>query len=192
MTNEQWKKIQDKYQRLIYTIAYRIGGDEVAHDFDDNVQELCITAMDAVKAFQKKTGKEFDEFFDTLDFHKYIKTCLWNKKNNVGNKIKKKYGIRNCVSLSANPDMFSTHTGAVYGSSSLEVKDATEDFAYDVDLDDHQREILKNVLGDFRLIKPDGKLNISKLSRITNTTKAQVRRSIKNMRHKLKDYNEAI
>ena len=82
----------------------------VATDFDDSQQELSITALDAVDAYARKTGLEFDEFFSTREFDKYIKTCLWNKKNNLGNKIKKKYHIRSYVSISENPDI-STGSG---------------------------------------------------------------------------------
>ena len=192
ITDEQWAKIHKKYKRLMYTVAHRIGGDKVAHDFDDSNQELALTSMDAVDAFSRKTGKDFDEFFGTVEFDKYIKNCLWNKKNNVGLKIKKKYGIRNCVSLSGNTDAFSTQEGPKYGSSSLEVY--PEDITYydDVDLDDDAKEIVECVLGDLRLIKPDGTLNISKIARITNKQKSEVRSTIDKMKFQLRDYHEEI
>lgn len=192
MTDQQWDKILKKYKRLMYTIAHRIGGDKIANDFDDSQQELALTAMDAIAAYTKKTGKKFDEYFGTIAFDKYIKTCLWNKKNNLGNKIKKKYGIRNCVSLSANPELFSTEEGDVYGSSSLEVQETVLSACEDVGLDSVEQEIVNCVLGDMRLIKPDGSFNISKLSRLTNKTKTEVRSAVDRMKHQLKDYNEDI
>jgi len=192
LTDEQWEKIHKKYKRLMYTVAHRIGGDKVAHDFDDSNQELALTAMDAVDAFSRKIGKDFDEFFGTVEFDKYIKTCLWNKKNNVGLKIKKKYEIRNCVSLSGNTEAFSTKQGAKYGSGSLEVE--PEDISYyeDVELDSDAKEIVECVLGDMRLIKPDGSLNISKIARITNKQKSEVRGTLDKMKFQLKDYHETI
>ena len=192
MTDQQWDKILKKYKRLMYTIAHKIGGDKIANDFDDSQQELALTAMDAIAAYTKKTGKKFDEYFGTIAFDKYIKTCLWNKKNNLGNKIKKKYGIRNCVSLSANPELFSTEQGDVYGSSSLEVQETVLSACEDVGLDSVEQEIVNCVLGDMRLIKPDGSFNISKLSRLTNKTKTEVRSAVDRMKHQLKDYNEDI
>ena len=176
----------------MYTISHRIGGDKVAHDFDDSNQELALTAMDAVDAFSRKTGKDFDTFFSTVEFDKYIKTCLWNKKNNVGSKIKKKYEIRNCVSLSGNTDAFSTKGGAVYGSQSLEVEPDDLSYYEDVDLDSDSRAIVECVLGDMRLIKPDGSLNISKIARITNKQKSEVRCTLDKMKFQLKDYHETI
>ena len=189
ITDEQWAKIHKKYRRLMYAVAHRIGGDKVAHDFDDSNQELAITAMDAVGAYSRKTGKEFDEFFDTVPFDKYIKTCLWNKKNNVGNKIKKKYDVRRCVSLSANPEMFSTGTGATYGSSTLEEEPVSLSAFDDAELDITSQQIADAVIGDLRIIKPDGSLNISKLSRITKKPKNEVRSAIERMKHDLQDYN---
>ena len=192
LTDDQWAKIHKKYKRLMYAVAHRIGGDKVAHDFDDSNQELALTAMDAVDAFSRKTGKDFDTFFNTIEFDKYIKTCLWNKKNNVGLKIKKKYEIRNCVSLSGNTDAFSTQEGSVYGSGSLEVEPEDVSYYEDVELDNDSREIVECVLGDMRLIKPDGNLNISKIARITQKQKAEVRTTIEKMKFQLKDYNETV
>ena len=191
ITNEQWDKIHKKYKRLMYAVAHRIGGDKVANDFDDSNQELALTAMDAVKAYIKKTGKEFDEFWGTIEFDKYIKTCLWNKKNNLGNKIKKKYGIRQCVSLSANPELFGGGEGGSCDSSMEEIPQSVSAFD-DAPLDNLAKEIADHVLGDMRIIKPDGSLNISKLSRLTTKPKNEVRLAIERMKHELRDYNETV
>lgn len=189
LTDEQWEKIHKKYARLMYAVAYRIGGDKVAQDFDDSNQELALTTMDAVSAYSKKTGKKFDEFWGTVAFDKYIKTCLWNKKNNLGNKIKKKYGIRNCVSLSANPELFGGGEGNTADSSMEDIPHSVSAFD-DAPLNNIAQEIANHVLGDMRIIKPDGTLNISKLSRLTNKTKSEVRLAIDHMKYELRDYNE--
>ena len=189
ITNEQWFKIHKKYKRLMYAVAHRIGGDKVAHDLDDSNQELAITAMDACDAFSRKTGEDFDTYFGTIPFDKYIKTCLWNKKNNVGGKIKKKYEIRRYVSLSSNPEQFSTETGSTFGSASLEQQPTSVSAFDDADLDTTAQAIADAVIDDMRIIKPDGSLNISKLSRITNKPKNEVRTAIAKMQFDLRDYN---
>jgi len=191
ITDSQWKLIHDKYKRLMYAVAHRIGGDKVAHDFDDSNQELALTAMDAVSAYKKKTGKKFDEFWGTIAFDKYIKTCLWNKKNNLGNKIKKKYEIRRCVSLSSNPELFGVGEGGNCDGSMEQESHSVSAFD-DAPLDDISKEIATYVLGDMRIIKPDGTLNISKLSRLTNKPKNEVRLAIARMKHELRDYNETV
>ena len=189
LTNDQWFKIHKKYKRLMYAVSHRIGGDKVAHDFDDSNQELAITAMDACDAFSRKTGEDFDTYFGTIPFDKYIKTCLWNKKNNVGGKIKKKYEIRRCVSLSSNPEQFSTETGSTFGSASLEQQPTSISAFDDANLDTTSQAIADAVISDMRIIKPDGTLNISKLSRITNKPKNEVRNAIEKMKYDLRDYN---
>ena len=190
LTDTQWNKLHKKYKRLMYAVSHRIGGDKVATDFDDSQQELSITALDAVDAYARKTGLEFDEFFSTREFDKYIKTCLWNKKNNLGNKIKKKYHIRSYVSTSENPDIFSTGSGTTYASSSLEVDAPTVSAFDDAPLDPLARQIAEAVEQDMRIIKPDGSLNISKLSRQLNTTKQEVRNAISRLKTQLEDYND--
>lgn len=193
ISDTQWEKIHKKYRRLMYAVAYKIGGDRVAHDFDDSNQELAITAMEAIDAYSRKTGKTFDDFFGTIPFDKYIKTCLWNKKNNLGNRIKKRYGVRNCVSLSANPEAFTTKVGTTYGSSSLEMPEVTISALDDVELNSLQQDIADLVIGDIRLIKPDGNINISKVSSLTNKPKTKVRLAIQRMKQQLKDYeNETV
>ena len=190
LTDTQWDKLHKKYKRLMYAVSHRIGGDKVGTDFDDSQQELSITALDAVDAYARKTGLEFDEFFDTREFDKYIKTCLWNKKNNLGNKIKKKYHIRSYVSISENPDIFSTGSGTTYASSSLEVDAPTVSAFDDAPLDPLARQVAEAVEQDMRIIKPDGSLNISKLSRQLNTTKQEVRNAISRLKTQLEDYND--
>ena len=192
LTDDQWNKLHKKYKRLMYAVSHRIGGDKVATDFDDSQQELSITALDAVDAYARKTGLEFDEFFPTREFDKYIKTCLWNKKNNLGNKIKKKYHIRSYVSISENPDIFSTGSGSTYASSSLEVDAPTVSAFDDAPLDPLARQVAEAVEQDMRIIKPDGSLNISKLSRQLNTTKQEVRNAISRLKTQLEDYNEGL
>lgn len=189
LTSDQWDKVQSKYQRLMYAVSHRIGGDKVTHDFDDTQQELAITVMDAVAAYGKKTEKSFDEFFGTKEFDKYIKTCLWNRKNNLGCKIKKKYEIRKCVSLSENPDTFGSFD-TTSTDSSLEEPEPTISAFNDVELDDVARSVSNIVMGDLRLIKPNGSINVCKVAQLLNVPKSEVYKAIEQLKFKLKDYND--
>tara|TARA_R100000008_G_scaffold40816_1_gene23440 strand:+ start:507 stop:1088 length:582 start_codon:yes stop_codon:yes gene_type:complete len=192
LDDEQWAKILKKYKRLMYAVCHRIGGDKIANDFDDSQQELSITAIDAVDAYSRKTGLKFDEFFETQDFDKYIKTCLWNRKNNLGNRIKKRYHIRSCVSISENPELFSTETGPTYASSSMEVDAPSVSAFDDASMGDLERRITDAVMDDMRIIKPDGSLNVSKLARNLNTTKQEIRNALSRLQNTLQDYNENL
>jgi len=183
LKESEWNKVLKQYKKLMYMICHRIGGDRVANDFDDSFQELSTACMEAITTFHKKTGKEFDEFFGTTEFDKYIKTCLWNKKNNLGLKIKKKYGIRNCISLSGTPDSLENFSELAQTPLDLSASD-------DVQLEAECKTIVEMVLADRKLIKPDGKINISKLSNELGKTKTQVRFIIEKLQHHLRDYAE--
>ena len=174
MNDEQFKKFRKRYQGLIYKIAHRIGGDKITNDFDDSVQNLSISGMDAVKAYEKKTGRTFDDFFGTIEFDKYAKTVLWNRKNNTGNKIVKKYGIN------SNLSMKEELTGCE--------EEITSPIFFDAELNQPQRKLASLVLGDFTLIKPNGKLNITRISSELSQSKKEVRKTIDELKNIFGDF----
>ena len=45
-------------------------------NYDDNLQDLRLAAMEAVAGFARKEDKEFEDFWGTDGFNKYIKTSL--------------------------------------------------------------------------------------------------------------------
>ena len=63
ISDEEWEKVEKKYKNLIYMIAHRIGGDKITNDFDDSVQEVSFSAMDAIRTYKKKTDESFEDFF---------------------------------------------------------------------------------------------------------------------------------
>jgi hypothetical protein len=85
--------------------------------------------------------------------------------------------------------MFSTETGNVYASANLEQEPTSISAFDDANLDTTSQAIADAVISDMRIIKPDGTLNISKLSRITNKPKNEVRNAIEKMKYDLRDYN---
>ena len=181
MNDYEWEKIEEKYGRLMMMIAHRIGGDQIANSFEDSTQELTISCMDALRCFKKKTTKTFDEFFETKEFDKYIKTCLWNRKNNNGSKIKKKLGVTRGVSLKEemlNDKAFDASAVAADVSA----------FA-DYDLDDECFEVVRLILSDGQMIKPNGRLNINRLCKQTNKPKQKIRFIVERLQQTYKDYN---
>ena len=83
MNSEQLQLIEKRYGNLIHMIGHNISGDRM-RDHDDNTQDLWIAVMDAIKGYERKEGKTFDEFCNDKGFDKYLKTCLWNLKNSTG------------------------------------------------------------------------------------------------------------
>jgi hypothetical protein len=180
MTDEQYKLILKRYQNLMYMIAHRIGGDPVTHDFDDSLQELALSAMDAVRTFEKNTKTKFDEFWGSVEFDKYIKTCLWNKKNNRGRHIQKRRGIDRHVSLSSNPVMWGEELCYEQNFSSVA----------DVEVDGEVEELIDILLADTAYFKPNGRINITKVADRLVVSKNRVRQIIEKVEKKFADYKE--
>jgi hypothetical protein len=181
-TSEQIEKIKSKYGNLIYAIAYRIGGDAVTNSFEDSVQNLYISAMDACEAYERKTGITFDDFFGSEEFGKYIKSTLWNKKNNVGKKITKKLNINSHLSLDEN----------LLGDESMYEGVDVSALSFDVLFEEDTRELVELIIGDYSMIKPSGDINISKASRELGIDKRELKNRLNALRFNLRDYHDGL
>tara|TARA_R110002012_G_scaffold313697_2_gene525492 strand:+ start:1035 stop:1586 length:552 start_codon:yes stop_codon:yes gene_type:complete len=179
LTEEQYKKILRKYEKLMFMIAHRIGGDSITNDFDDSIQNLSMACIEAVSAYQKNTELPFDEFFGTTGFDKYIKTCLWNKKNNCGAKITKRKPLRNQVTIEEE-----------LIDAEFQHYDVSSVLFEDINLSDECREIVDLIGRNPKLIKPNGSINLNKLSKEVNRPKAEVEIYIRQLKTNLSDYHE--
>ena len=163
INEEQWNMILKKYKKLLYHVSHRIGGDNITNDFNDSYQDLSIACIEAVKAYRKKTCEEFDDFFDTEGFDKYLKTVLWNCKNNKGANITKKAIINKKITLEEeliDAEMY--HLDA----SSIMFEDSS--------MDDDCRDIVDAIHQNPKLIKPNGSINLNALSKELNEDKGRV------------------
>ena len=176
LTAEQWDKIWDKYKNLMYSISYRIGGDKICNSIDDSIQELCITAMDACRTYGKKTEKSFDEYVNTLPFNKYIKTCLWNRKNNNGSKIQKKRVINENIAETES----NVQTDVCPVSALID----------DVCLTTELVSVRDVLIQDTSMIKPNGTINVTKLSKFLGKTKQQTQKALAELKTQYKDFEE--
>jgi hypothetical protein len=183
LTEEQWKLVIDKYEKLMWHVSHRVGGDRILHDIDDSYQELCITCLEAISTFSKNSGKEFDKFFDTLEFHKYLKTCLWNKKNAQGAKIVKRAPLRNGqVSLDE----------VLLDERNHVSRDKGQSFKLDTEerFDENSREIYESLVDDSRMVKPSGSINLNRLSKHVKKPKTQIKHTLERMKQQLSHYEE--
>jgi len=161
-TDQQWELLLEKYEKLLWKIAHNISGDNAISSLEDNYQDLCIAAMDAIRGFEKKEGRKFDEFWGEKGFDKYIKTCLWNLKNSKGAKITKRYPItRKTVSTYDNDEILEvpSGTGAMAIENSVFVREMKKL------LTEEQSFVVTTLIQDPSMVKPNGKVNISKLSK---------------------------
>ena len=106
----------------------------------------------------------FDEFWGSVGFDKYIKTCLWNLKNNKGAKITKKYNInRDTVSISDNEEVLTI------------VDESAPDPELDLFLEDSQKFLTEEemlivscILRDPNFIKTSGKVCVQAVANALN------------------------
>ena len=179
ITNEDWEWLEEKYGKLLHHIAYRIGGDSVTNDHDDSYQNLSIAMLDTVRMFDKTQSVSFEEYKNTKHFDKYLKTVLWNRKNNLGNKIVRREPLRRQVTIDEMLLKEKAHTPkhsfTPFGNEQLEVD---------------MRELVDQIAYDSKVIKPSGDFNISRLCRNLKKSKAQVKHTIERLKTTLKTYDD--
>jgi len=160
LTNDQWTKIDKKYAKLMYKISHQISGDTAIANFDDNLQDIRIAAMDAVVGFEKQNegaNGSFDEFWGSKGFDQYIKTCMWTKKNNKGAKITKKAPIlKGTVSTEVEEVL------ALECPSCGDPSDFFEEISLGLTMT--QESIIDLAVKDSSLVKPSGKLNVQRIA----------------------------
>ena len=177
LTYDEWEWLEEKYGKLLHHIAYRIGGDSVTNDHDDSYQELSIAMMDTVAMFDKTASVPFEEYKITTHFDKYLKTVLWNRKNNLGSKIVKRAPLRKQVTIDEQLLKDKAHY----------LRESFTPFGNEV-LEDDMVEIINQVELDSKLIKPSGDFNISRLCRNLGKSKAQIKHTLERLKHTLQEY----
>ena len=179
LTNEDWEWLEEKYGKLLHHISYRIGGDKITNDHDDSYQELSIAIMDTVEMFDRTTKKPFAEYKHPSHFDKYLKTVLWNRKNNLGVKIKRREPLRRQISINEQLVKDKVHSPI----------HSFEPFGNE-EFDDELRDMVSEIQKDGRTIKPNGGLNINRLCRNTGKSKSEIKYTIQRLERKLQSYNE--
>tara|TARA_R110000765_G_scaffold299016_1_gene394012 strand:+ start:649 stop:1212 length:564 start_codon:yes stop_codon:yes gene_type:complete len=178
LNNEQWNKINKKYGMLMYKISHQISGDRAIANFDDNLQDIRVAAMEAVMGFEKQNegaNGKFDEFWGTQGFDRYIKTCMWTKKNNKGAKITKKSSIlKGTVSTDIEEVLQMPEC-----NGDPDVALALEQISYY--LTPVQQQIIDVVVKDPTLIKPNGKINVKRISETMGMTWFETDKQLKHL-----------
>jgi DNA-directed RNA polymerase specialized sigma24 family protein len=181
ISTEHYGELEDKYGLLIHKISHWISGDKAISAHEDNVQDLWVAAFDAIAGYEKKEKQTFEEFWGSKGFDKYLKTCLWNHKNNKGAKITKKFNItKHTVSANDNEEVLLMESPE---SVSTEVSALVEE--YGQLLDEREQQLLQAVLSDPKYIKPSGKANVSALATELSLTWREVKDTIQSISRKI-------
>lgn len=181
--SEIHKVISEKYDRLIWTIAHKISGDFATSSLEDNYADLWLAAFEAIEGFTKQNNYAngpVERWIDTKPFDKYLKTCLWNKKNHKGKNIANKYEIHR--------DTVPTHLEEVLNVSGPSTFSFSEVCAgMNVTLCDNEKKVVSCVLSNPEKYMTDGgRIKIFPLQNILGWDRAKVGLVIDGIKKKMK------
>tara|TARA_R100001509_G_scaffold51955_1_gene28422 strand:- start:846 stop:1439 length:594 start_codon:yes stop_codon:yes gene_type:complete len=170
LTDKQWALYEERYGKLMHTIAYKISGDEAIANHEDNYADLCVAALESIEGFKNKTGEDFDEAINNKLFDQYTKTVLWNRKAKKGIPLTKRMDFRNKqISLdyeSSVPNGFPGYDyiedkKSQYDASAVDLQDFTDGQPEDV------KTVINAILKNPGLLAKDGSINHSALRNST-------------------------
>ena len=183
MTPDQIHKIiEEKWSGLIWTIAYKISGDLATSSLEDNYQDLWLAAYEAIEGFTKQhnyTNGPVETWIRSSSFNKYMKTCLWNKKNHKGKQISNKYEIHR--------DTVPTHIEEALNVCATPSSGISEAFSeIKIILSEVEREALGCILTDpDRFITELGDLKIMPIQKKLKWNRDKVMFAIKGLKKKI-------
>jgi hypothetical protein len=161
ITDTQYNELEKKYGKLIHKIANWISGDKMTASHDDNVQELWMVLLQTVETFSRINEQSYDEFKDTEHWNKYVKTALWNNKNSKGRKLTNKAALlKDALSTWGLEEVLSVADNT-YEAMETELHMGELPAL----LNEEEAAIVKAVVSDPDLIKPNGRINKLALSR---------------------------
>ena len=178
ISEAQWALYRERYEKLIFTIARKISGDEMTASFEDNVADLTMAAMNSIDAYCRKEKFTVDQAFEDPGFDKYTKTVLWNYKCKKGVPLTKRMPFRNKhVSIDGmlNNDenqSFDIEDTKLSVSSTFVLDDMFENIDFDT------QKILKAIIDDPSVLSPDGALRLASLTKPTGLSIHSVRSGV--------------
>ena len=192
LTDEQWALYEERYGRLMHTIAMKISGDDAIANHDDNYADLCIAALESIEGFKKKTGEDFDQAIDNKLFDQYTKTVLWNRKAKKGVPLTKRMDFRN-KHYSIDQDYLDIEAGgsqgsheriedtrASFGVSAVDLEDFTESQPEDV------KKVINVILKNPGVLSKDGIFNSSVIKKETGLSVHYTAKAINHLKDSLR------
>ena len=192
LTDEQWALYEERYGRLMHTIAMKISGDDAIANHDDNYADLCMAALESIEGFKKKTGEDFDQAIENKLFDQYTKTVLWNRKAKKGIPLSKKMDFRNKhysidadLSHDSGYESQGSHqriedTRASFGVSAVDLEDFTESQPEDV------KKVINAIIKNPGILSKDGFFNNSVLRKETGLSVHYTAKAVNQLKDSLR------
>lgn len=192
LSDEQWALYEERYGRLMHTIAMKISGDEAIASHEDNYADLCIAALESIEGFKNKTGQDFDEAIDNKLFDQYTKTVLWNRKAKKGIPLTKRMDFRN-KHYSIDQDHLAgvdeSPTGSheriedprsSFAASSIELEDFTESQPEDV------KKVIKAIMKNPSILSNDGIFNHASIRKATGLSIHYTNKAVNHLKNSIR------
>jgi len=192
LSQKEWNYLQNKFINLIYRISTFIGLDSIAFSFEDSVQELQVTLLEAVETFKKyklpdavskglisKKDAEGYGYITSVVFSQYLKTALWHKKNKVGKAISTKLKIRPSLSVDSETETFMESEEDEYKVS----------FFLGVEVsvfEGVEKEIVSLFVNDSKTVRKDGAINYKYVSDRLDISASELKIYLKKLKRKFK------
>lgn len=191
LTDKQWALYEERYGKLMHTIAMKISGDDAIANHEDNYADLCMAALESIEGFKKKTGEDFDVAINNKLFDQYTKTVLWNRKAKKGIPLTKKMEFRNKQwSIDqewdhGDADGSPLHeriedTRSGFDASATELEDFTESQPDDV------KKVINAILKNPGILSKDGIFNHAAVRRATGLSVNYTNKAIDKLKKSLR------
>ena len=191
IANDDWELYQDKFGDLISFIAQRITGDPMCCDYEENVQDLYIAAINSINGYYKKNkittaDMAVKEVIECPLFKQYTKTVLWNAKNYKGNKATK---YKNFMPTSI--DTIDNKDDLVVDDTTNIIDSDDEVFNYfNKKFTEDERELLSVLVAHPNCVRENGTINYNALSRVAGKSFYIVKTRMTNIQSKLNEEHE--
>tara|TARA_R100000329_G_scaffold150761_1_gene144563 strand:- start:749 stop:1354 length:606 start_codon:yes stop_codon:yes gene_type:complete len=196
LTDEQWALYEERYGKLMHTIAMKISGDDAIANHEDNYADLCMAALESIEGFKKKTGEDFDTAIDNKLFDQYTKTVLWNRKAKKGIPLTKRMNFRNKhYSIDRDVIMYGREgeeqglhgriedSKAQYAASAIDLQDFANEQPEDV------KTVINAILKNPGILSKDGSINHSALRTSTGLSVHFTNKAVSKLKKSIrKDY----
>lgn len=189
LTNEQWALYEERYGKLMHTIAMKISGDSAVANHEDNYADLCVAALESIEGFKKKTGEDFDVAIENKLFDQYTKTVLWNRKAKKGVPLTKKMDFKNSqISLdvfegdnqrSGLHDLIPDNRSG-FGASSVDLEDFTKEQNEDV------QKVINAIVKSPKILKKDGTISYKDLREATGLSIHYTNKAVNKLKNSIR------
>jgi len=192
LTDKEWALYEERYGKLMHTIAMKISGDDAIASHEDNYADLCIAALESIEGFEKKTGEKFKTAINNKLFDQYTKTVLWNRKAKKGIPLSKKMDFRN-KQYSIDQEYPNSDGDrsvdkiadcrAQFDASAVDLEDFTRSQTDDV------KKVINAIIKNPKILSRDGIFNYAAVRRDTGLSVHFTNKAIDNLKNSLrKDY----